>query len=197
MKARNILLLQLPWMCFALLLVSGSPVSARPWYIGLGPSYASIHSDYSAIGSKSANGYAILAGLEFANTWSLEMFISTGHHISTDATRNIYYPPDSAEYSVVDFSIRKSIWPLDEKGWTPWIGAGFGIGEVYWDTYFYEITGTGLALSGGVDLEIGKSPLVVRMQFMEHSFSAADTYGYGPYKVRGELFSALLMYRFR
>jgi hypothetical protein len=187
----------LPWICFALFLVLPAPTFANPWYFGLGPSNASIHSDYSAIGDKSAGGLAIVIGVEFADTWSAEMFASVGHNISTDTTQNIYYPPDSAEYGVVDFRIRKSFWPLDKKGWTPWIGAGYGIGSVSWDTFFYQVNGDGLALSGGADMKLGRSPLVVRLQVMELTYSGHDTYGYGPYRVRGELFSALLILRLR
>ncbi len=167
------------------------------WYIGIGASQASIHSNYSAIGSKSAGGYALLAGVEFAETWSVEMFVSAGHHIATGPTEKINYPPDTAEYSVVAFNLRKSIWSLEENGWTPWIAVGFGIGQVYWDTYFYELTGSGLAFSGGVDLQIGTSPAVIRAQIMAHSFSATDTYDYGPYDVSARVLSALLVYRFR
>jgi hypothetical protein len=196
MKARTFLPRLLAWMCFAVFLVP-TPASARPWYFGLGPSHASIHSDYSAIGDQSANGYAVVAGVEFGDTWSAEIFVSGGHKIATDTTQNIYYPPDSAEYSLADFRIRKSFWSLDEKNWTPWLGAGYGIGNVSWDNFFYNVSGSGLGLSGGVDMKLGRTPLVVRLQIMEHTFSGTDTYDYGPYRVRGELFSALLIVRLR
>ena len=172
--------------------------SSKIWYFGIGASQASIDSNYSAIGHKSAGGYAFLAGFEFARNWSMEMFVSGGHNISTGATENIYYPPDTAEYTMLALNLRLSIWSLEDNWWTPWIGVGLSIGDVSWNTYFYGLTsGWTPAFSGGVDVRLGNSPLAVRTQVLFQNFSAKDTYDYGPYNVSARVISAALVYRFR
>jgi hypothetical protein len=206
-KRRSLVLLVLSAF-LSFLLLSGAVLAedlqqrARPssqiWYFGIGASQASIDSNYPAIGHKSAGGYALLAGLEFAGNWSVEMFVSSGHNITTGATENIYYPPDTAEYSMLALNLRLSIWSLEENWWTPWIGVGVSIGDVSWDTYFYGLTsGWTPAISGGVDVRLGNSPLAARTQALFQKFSAKDTYDYGPYNVSARVLSAMLVYRFR
>lgn len=168
------------------------------WYLGGGLSQATIDSDYDAIGRQSAGGYTLLGGVEFARTWAGEIFFSGGHKLKTGTTANIYYPPDRAEYGLVVFSLRKGLWSLDERKWTPWLGVGLGIGQVEWETYFYNLTsGFAPAFSGGIDMAPGKWPLVLRVQLLHHSFRARDTYDYGPYRVTALLSTAALVWRFR
>ena len=171
-------------------------VCASSWQLGAGISVANVSSNYSAIGTQSAEGFSVDASWEFLPTWSVEGFGSFGHKIATGTTQQIYYPPDHAEYGIFIIGVRKDFWPLADRGWTPWLLAGSGVGQVYWDTYFYEVAGSGLAGAGGFDLRLGKSPALLRAQLLYHQFSGDDTYGHGPYSVRGTLASVMLMFRF-
>lgn len=190
MRAGALLVAALAW-------AAASPCArADSWQLGAGVSRASVSSSYSAIASQSAGGWAVTGAWEFAETWWLEGFGDAGHKIATGETQDIYYPPDRAEFGIFAIGVRKDLWPLFDRGWTPWVTAGFGIGQVYWDTYFYELTGSGFALAGGFDVRLGETPFVLRGQLLRHEFSASDTYGHGPYDVTSVLASALLMWRF-
>ena len=172
------------------------PIPMKAWQVGAGVSAASIDSDYSALGEQTGDGVAMAAAAEFAETWWLDAFMSLGHHLETGATENIYYPPDHADYGVVSVGVRKDF-PLRPDGrWTPWLHAGFGVGDIMWDTYYYGISGVGLALAGGVDRRLGSWPLALRGQVLRHSFSGEDTYGYGPYRTTAVVGAVLLVWTF-
>lgn len=175
-----------------------TPPAPRRWYLGLGAAHADISSNYPAIGDHRTSGTDLLGGLEFARTWSVEMYVSLNHQFATAATDNIYYPPDRASYGLVAFTLRKRLWDLDARGWSPWLAAGLGVGTVEWETYFYNLTG-GLTpvFAGGVDVALGKWPLAVRLQWLHNAFSARDTYDYGPYQVKADITGAALVWRSR
>lgn len=183
-------------LCFTLLLVSACPAWAGSLHLGLGYSNASVRSDASGVDGSSGGG-ALAFGWEFAETWSLEFFTSLGHSVTTGVPRNIYYPADKADYSLVFIGLGKSLWSLNDHSWTPWIEAGFGSAELYWHTYYYQVSGGGLVLAGGVDVRMGTTPLVLRAQYLSQDFSTTDTYGDSSGSLSGEVLSVMLMYRFR
>lgn len=172
------------------------PPAPPVWYLGGGFSQASIDSDYDAIGRQSAGGFTVLGGVEFGRTWAGEIFISGGHMLATGATTDIFYPPDRAEYGLFVFSLRKGLWPLSERSWTPWLGLGYGFGTVAWETYYYNLIGFAPAFSGGVDVKPGKLPLVLRLQLLQHSAQMRDDYDHRPSRVTGLLSTAALVWRF-
>jgi len=172
------------------------PIPVRAWQLGGGVSMASIDSNYSALGQQTADGVAMAAGAEFAETWWLDAFMSLGHHLETGVTENIYYPPDHADYAVVSVGVRKAFPLSPESRWTPWLHAGLGVGDVMWDTYFYSVSGVGLALGCGVDRRLGSSALALRAQALRHSFSGEDNYGYGPYRTTAVVGAVLLVWTF-
>lgn len=195
MKHRYLMMF-LQQFCLALPLLYAETACAGSLHLGLGYSSASARSDANGVDG-SAGGGALAFGWEFTDTWSLEFFASLGHSVSTGIPRNIYYPADKADYSLVFIGISKSLWSLKDHSWTPWIEAGFGLAELYWNTYYYQISGAGAVLAGGVDASIGKTPLVLRAQYMSQDFSATDTYGDSAGSLSGEVLSVILMYRFR
>jgi opacity protein-like surface antigen len=168
---------------------------AQP-YVGLGVSSLSLSSQYSSIDGRSGTGFTLLGGYEFASTWSAELSISAAKGIDTGPTQNISYPADSAEYSILRFSIRKSLWTFTERRWTPWVTAGTAYHYINWDTFYYQLDGTGLSLGAGVDLELVQS-WRLRFQAIRHRFSARDNYGDGPYSSRSNELSAIVIYAFR
>lgn len=172
------------------------PIPMRAGQVGGGVSMASIDSNYSAIGDQTADGVAMTAAGEFAETWWLDAFMSLGHRLETGTTENIYYPPDHAEYALISLGIRKAFPLPPDARWTPWLHAGLGVGDLMWDTYYYSVSGVGLALGGGADVRLGSTPLAVRAQVLRHSFSGEDTYGYGAYRVTGVVGAVLLVWTF-
>jgi hypothetical protein len=91
---------------FVLSLLTLETSSAAGAYLGGGVSRFSLSSSNSAIDGRAANGVTIFAGVEFASTWSAELAISAAPEIDTGPTQNIFYPADSAEYSILRASIR-------------------------------------------------------------------------------------------
>lgn len=169
--------------------------SAQP-YVGLGISELSLSSEYSSIDGRSKLGFTLLTGYEFASTWFTEFSVSAASGIDTGPTVNIFYPADSAEYSILRFSIRKSFWTLAERRWTPWVAAGAAYHYINWDTFYYQLDGFGVSLGAGVDLELAP-PWRLRVQALRHRFSARDTYGEGPFSTRSRELSAAMIYAFR
>ncbi len=113
-------------------------------HLGLGFSSASARNDVNGI-DDSSGGYALTLGWEFADTWSLEFFTSLGHSVTTGVPQNIYYPADTADYSLVFIGVGKSLWSLNDHDWTPWIEAGFAYAGLDWKTFYYQVSGGGLA----------------------------------------------------
>ena len=84
--------------------------SAQP-YVGLGLSRLSLASQYSAIDARSGTGFTLIGGIEFASTGFAELAVSSAG-VDTGPTENIFYPADSAEYSILRLGIGKSLWAL-------------------------------------------------------------------------------------
>jgi opacity protein-like surface antigen len=167
---------------------------AQP-YVGLGVSRLSLSSQYSSVDGRSGAGFTLFGGFEFASTWSAEFSVSaTG--IDTGPTQGIFYPADSAEYSILRLSVRKGFWTSTERRWMPWVTAGAAYHYINWDTFYYQLDGTGLSLGAGVDLELAQT-WRVRIQAIRHSFSARDNYGDGSFSSRSTELSAGVIYTFR
>jgi opacity protein-like surface antigen len=167
---------------------------AQP-YVGLGVANLSLSSEYPSIDGRSGTGFTLIGGYEFAPTWSMELSVSATD-IDTGPTLNIYYPADRAEYSILGFSVRKSFWTFAERRWAPWLSAGTAYHYLNWDTFYYQLDGTGFFLGGGVDVELVK-PVLLRIQASWHRFSLRDTYGDGPFSSRSRELSASAIYAFR
>jgi opacity protein-like surface antigen len=167
---------------------------AQP-YLGIGVASLSLDSQYASIDGRSGTGITLYGGYEFVPTWSVELSVSAAD-IDTGPTVNIFYPADSAEYSILRVSMRKSLWTLRERGWTPWVAVGVAYHYVNWDTFYYQLDGTGVSLGAGVDFGLAPS-WRLRLQAMRNRFSARDTYGEGPFGTRSNELSASALYAFR
>ena len=163
-------------------------------YLGLGATSLSLSSQYSAIDGGSGTGLTLLLGARL-DTWFVELAVG-GTGIDVGETENIFYPADSAGYGVLRLSVGKSLWPVAERGWTPWAALGWAYHGISWDTYAYQVDGTGLSLGAGADFAL-PGPLRARLQAIWHRFDARDTYNYGPYSSRARELSAVLMLEFR
>jgi hypothetical protein len=125
-------------------LVAGVMAMQGAWaqpYLGIGVASLSLDSQYASIDGRSGTGITLYGGYEFVPTWSVELSVSAAD-IDAGPTVNIFYPADSAEYSILRVSMRKSLWTLRERGWTPWVAAGSAYHYVNWDTFYYQLGGT-------------------------------------------------------
>lgn len=168
--------------------------AAQP-YLGLGIASLSLSSDYAPIDGQSGTGFFLVGGYEFAPTWSFELSVSA-REIDAGPTIGIYYPADSADYSILRFALRKSLWTLGEHRWTPWLTVGAAYHYIGWNTFYYQLEGFGASLGGGVDFALAAS-WSVRLQGMLNRFSASDTYGEGSYSSRTSELSASVIYTLR
>jgi opacity protein-like surface antigen len=168
---------------------------AQP-YVGLGVSRLSLSSQHSSVDGRSGTGFTLFGGFEFASTWSAELSVSGATGIDTGPTPGIFYPADSAEYSILRLNVRKGFWTFTERRWTPWVTAGVAYHYINWDTFYYQLDGAGLSLGAGVDLELVRT-WRVRIQAIRHSFSARDTYADGTFSSRSTELSAGVIYTFR
>lgn len=177
-------------------LLTVETASAAGAYVGGGVSKVSLSSSNSTIDGRAANGLTIFGGYEFASTWSAELAFSVAPKIDTGPTENIYYPADSAQYSILRAGMRKNFWNLAEHHWAPWIGAGTAYHYIYRDTYYYYMHGTGFFVAGGVDVQLDRS-WHFRAQAVQHRFSVRDNYDYGPFRTRALELSGAVIYYFR
>ena len=170
------------------------PDASAQRYLGVGASSLSLSSQYSAIDGGSGTGLTLLFGVKL-DTWFGELAVG-GTGIDVGETENIYYPADSAGYGILRFSIGKSLWPVEERGWTPWAALGWAYHGISWDTYAYMVDGAGASLGAGADFAL-PGPLRARLQAIWHRFDARDAYNHGPYSSRSRELSAVVMMEFR
>lgn len=182
----------LPWLVAGLLIANKSFAQT---YVGLGVSAFSLSSDYSSVDGRNTTGFTIFGGTEITPTWDAELSVSAASDIKTGPTLNIYYPADSAEYSVLRISIRKSFWSFPERPWVPWVSVGSTYHYINWNTYFYQLAGSGVTLGAGIDFEHA-NPWRFRVQALSHRFSAYDNYDYGPFNSQTREISAGVIYVF-
>lgn len=169
--------------------------TSAQYYVGFGASNLSSSSDYSAIDSKGGTGFTLYLGYEIAPTWLAELSVSDVLAMKTGPTEQISYPADKAEYGVISLNIRKNIWPLSERTWTPWVSTGLSYHHINWDTYFYQLEGFGVNVSGGLEFEMAKA-LRLRIKSAVYKSGLYNTYDDGPFDSSTLEFSASLVYAF-
>lgn len=164
-------------------------------YIGLGVSNLSSGSEYSAIDGKSGTGFTLYVGHTFASTWYAEISVSDVLEMQTGPTELISYPADQAEFGLINFSVRKNFLRPEKHTWSPWISAGISYHHINWDTYFYQLEGFGLSLSGGLEFTLYKY-WHLRLKSALYRYSAYNNYNEGPLKSSVFELSASVSYSF-
>ena len=165
-----------------LLMLAHSSFAER-YFIGGGVSQIWINSDHPAIGSQSATGFQFTSGVIWEHL-GLD-FTLGGATLDTGEVTDIYYPPDSADYGIIDLGVKYYFRIAEEDRIVPWVGAGIGLHLISWDTYWYNVDGSSYSLCAGFDARL-ISNAYLRTGLKYHSFTSDDTYDYGPYD--GETF---------
>jgi hypothetical protein len=131
-------------------------------------------------GDARQSGYELSLGYRAWEQLSFDLTVSVlGDTVPTKETTEIFYPPDRAEVSVLGLGMRVDVLSPARHRWTPWIGAGFGIATLVWDTYLYEQQGVGPYIALGLDLEPLRG-LILRGRAWRLRASTDSQYGETP-----------------
>ena len=179
---------------FAKTVWSGLPEGT---YMGLGTAQLDLSSDIPYIGSPGGGSFQGIFGRYASQSFSGEIVISGGLRFNTGPVPDPYYPEDSAEYGYFMFGFRYHLMDLVQSKISPWIGLGWTMHDIMWNTYFYNITDTGFTPYAGVDvLPFGKNVLL-RIELKKHSFSAPADSSEGSSKISVSEFNISLGYLFQ
>jgi hypothetical protein len=181
------------YLILFILTVSGTADAERN-YIGGGFSSVNLNSDHLSVNDQSSTGYYLLMGKKTEN-WGIEATATGGISFDTEPTTGIFYPKDNAEYGILDLGFKIYFHPENHAKLSPWVGAGFGLHFIDWQTFFYRIDGYGYSITGGIDYELEPNWLV-RGGAVYHDFTSDDTYGYGPYDGSTKQLNLILIYMF-
>ncbi len=179
---------------FIFFLVISGNVYAEGFYIGGGISLISLNSEHPSINDQNGTGYHLLAGTKYEN-WGIELAATGGLSFNTAPTPGIYYPEDSAEYGILDLGFKRYFHPKNYTELSPWIGVGLGLHFIDWSTFYYNVTGFGYSISGGIDYQIVPG-WFVRGSAVYHDFKSDDTYEYGPYDDTATQVNLIIIYQF-
>lgn len=152
-------------------------------YMGLGTSSFDLDSDHPSIGTRNGGGYQLIFGRYGARHLSGEIVMSGGLRFIAGPVPSPYYPEDSAEYGYFMFGVRFHFMDPAKHVLSPWLGLGWAWHTITWNTYFYEIDGTSLTPYAGVDILLGKSGGLLRLDLKRHSINASSGLYGGNYDV--------------
>ena len=138
-------------MC-ALLSAGAMGAGATEWYVGGAPHFYVIDNDYGPIDGESGAGFHLITGLRWEHI-ALEVTMG-GTSIDTQEIWSPYYPADSADYAIFDFTAKYLFRLENNDRLIPWVGAGAGIHIVDWSSYVYSLDGTAFSASAGVDFRL-------------------------------------------
>lgn len=176
------------------LLVLSTHVCANQFYIGGGISSIRLNIDHPSVNSQTGAGYHVFAGTKYER-WAIELAASGGLSFTTGETPGIYYPEDSAEYGNLVLGLRRYFSQANSSELMPWLGVGLGLHFITWDTFYYNVDGYGLSISGGADYLITPD-WFIRGGVYYNDFRSDDTYEYGPYDGRASQLNIVLGYLF-
>ena len=177
-----------------LVIIVSETTSAEGFYMGGGFSSVSLHSDHTSINDQKGTGYHLLVGTKNEN-WGFELSVTGGISFRTGETPGIYYPEDSAEYGILNPSVHRYFHIDRSPEFSPWLGAGFSIHLISWDTCYYNVDGYGYSVSGGMDFKL-TSAWLFRVDATYHNFVSDDTYEYGPYDNNAAQIDFAMIYPF-
>jgi hypothetical protein len=65
-----------------------------------------------------------------------------------------FYPADRANFALIWTGLRVDLLAPADSRWTPWLGLGYGLGALNWQTYAHMDGGLAPVLSAGADVEL-------------------------------------------
>jgi len=188
------------WVLLILLLVIFSTVreatagNSDGMYLGIGPSWGNISSD-ALTNDHNLSGFSFVWGFRGKGIVSPELVASGYGNLRTKQTVNIYYPEDTAEYTILNFNMKFDLLSLPKRGWTPWVSLGYAVHILMWDSYFYDQLGGGFAPGCGFDVVI-KNGLMLRGHAFYYSAKMKDNYDYDGPDLKSNEFTVMLLYEF-
>jgi hypothetical protein len=139
-------------LLLTVLLTGSSGLQAAEWYLGGATHYYIIDNDYAAIDGESGTGFHLILGGRGEHI-GLEVTMG-GTSIDTKEIMSPYYPADSADYAILDLTLKYLFRMRGNDRLIPWIGAGAGLHLVEWNNYVYSLAGTGYSVSTGLDVRL-------------------------------------------
>ena len=168
-------------------------------YLGLGISRISINSAHPSIHDQSISGITLLYGIR-RDSFVFETVMGGGGGIDTEPTSDIYYPEDTADYGFISFSFLYHFRDLQLQGnVVPYVGGGYSINSINWQTYVYDHSGDGYTFTAGAAFPIDRYWSVQgTFQYINFSgerilFSSGD---YPNYNTETYLYSINVLYHF-
>lgn len=159
----------------ALICLGSAPSHAQVW-LNLGYSNISVNIDNPAVDGQSSGGLNLGIKQYFNDDWSYEVSLTAGR-IDVGPASDIFYPADTASLGLVYLGIQKDFKFSQDNGLRGWLGAGYSIQIINWDTYVYDISGSGFALSAGL-LQLLDKNWRINGGYRYHSFdgeTSSDT----------------------
>ncbi|TAL17649.1 hypothetical protein EPN96_04865 [bacterium] len=165
-------------------------------YLGLGLVGGRVASDSLTYESEGVSGFDFTLGYRFVEQFSFDLsIVGANEYLPVKPTSNIYYPGDSAEFSVLYLGVKADLFPMSETGWTPWLGFGFAFPFLSWRNYWYSQDGSAPYLAVGLDQELGRG-FFLRGRYSAFRSGMTDFYGYESPDLTFSAFSLSIMYEF-
>jgi hypothetical protein len=125
---------------------------AAEWYVGGAAHYYLIDNDYTPLDGESGAGFHLIGGLRWEHI-APEVTMG-GTSIDTGEIISPYYPADTADYAILDLTVKNLIRSGGNDRLIPWSGVSAGVHFVDLNTYFYRVEGTALSVSAGADYRL-------------------------------------------
>ena len=140
---------------------------------------ASVHVSSDALTrDRTATGYVVFGSYRVAEQVSVHMAVTgVGENLATRETTDIYYPPDRAEFSILELRLRLDLLPLSAGRFSPWVEAGVGLVTLSWQTFFYMQQGIAPSFAAGFDVRL-LAGLFLRCAVAHVGAGTSDNYGH-------------------
>jgi len=140
------------FLSIAFLFIVSGQCQADLW-IGGGLSGAKYDLNHESFHGQSGSGVNLSMENYFADDWAFDMSLSA-MGINVGTTTDIYYPPDTASAGLIYLGIKKDFVLSNDGNFRFWAGGGYGIPLIMWDSYWYNVSGSGFAYSAGISRKL-------------------------------------------
>lgn len=168
-------------------------------YLGAGLSRIAIKSGHPSIADQSITGVALAWGIRRYNH-VFELALGGGGGVNVGPTYDIYYPEDKADYGYFSLSYHYQFrsWPT-QGSVVPFLGAGYSFNSINWQSYVYDHSGEGYAITAGAIFPVDEH-WSLNASFAHHNFSGSrilfSSSDYEEYTTRVNLITINVVYHF-